>query len=452
MSIANFVQVITACEQASGPGMKDIIKAQLKTADTFCRFLVQQALDPFVVFGVKKYDAPTAYAAVDPSDAENSIKAVLSNLENRVITGNAAREAVTELLSMFSENTAKYLARVIDKDLQAGFSAETFNKIWPNDPVRVFDVMLADKCAKDEDFANLTFPCIADIKYDGERNVCFQLATGTNFAPAGSSYRSRSGKLAEHMAGLFDEELARIREYLGYDFVLDGERMARDYIETINAKKEGAEGEEGKKNMRFRAFFLMPLEDWLNQSTTITMAENRARLEEVLKACNCEKITLSSAIVVNSIDEMMSHLDVVTAPGFDGMPKGQEGLILKRLDAVYRWDRSLDWCKVKKFFDFEGVIENWEFGRKRNSKRMGRVNVYGYLEDGTYFEVGVGSGWSDADRDDCAANFETKWKGRIMQGKYQEVSLAKNATVHSLRFPTALSARGFRDDKVIEKP
>ena len=114
MSIANFVQVITACEQASGPGMKDIIKAQLKTADTFCRFLVQQALDPFVVFGVKKYDAPTAYAAVDPSDAENSIKAVLSNLENRVITGNAAREAVTELLSMFSENTAKYLARVID--------------------------------------------------------------------------------------------------------------------------------------------------------------------------------------------------------------------------------------------------------------------------------------------------------------------------------------------------
>jgi ATP-dependent DNA ligase len=280
--------------------------------------------------------------------------------------------------------------------------------------------------------------------------VCFYLAEETNFAPAGASYRSRSGKIAAHMAGLFDEDLAKIRAYLGYDFVLDGERMAKDYIDTINAKKSGKDGEEGKKNMRFRAFFLMPLTDWIAQKTDITMEQNRVALEEILAACNCEKITLSTAWVVKNYAEMMKLVDVVTTPGYDGMPKGQEGLIIKRSNATYRWDRSLDWCKVKKFFDFEAVIVGWRFGRKSNAKVMGRVNVAGYLEDGTYFEVGVGSGWSKLDRADAAANFDTKWRGQVMQGKYQEVSLGKNKLFHSLRFPTAESDRGFRDDKVIE--
>lgn len=446
-SIQNFVDVIKACEAASGAGTKDMIKQAIQKMDDGCRVLVKYAMDPFLVFGVKKFDDPVSYST------ENTLHVIdvtelLDKLASRQLTGNAARNAVTELMSMFTQDTAQYIARIIGKDLQAGFSADTYNKVWKKDQVRVFDVMLADKCETEEDFSAITFPCISDLKYDGERNICFQLKEESNFAPAGSSYRSRSGKVAAHMNGLFDEELARIREYLGYDFVLDGERMASNYIETINAKKSGVEGEEGKKNMRFRAFFIMPLTDWMNQSCPITMEENRKNLEKILMECDCKKIILSDAIIVRDYAHMLEHLDVVTTPGYDGMPNGQEGLILKRPDATYRWDRSLDWCKVKKFFDADARIVSWEYGKKRLANTMGRVNTVGFLEDGTRFEVAVGSGWTDEMRKDVMENWDTKWKDATITIKYQEVSKSKNKEVCSLRFPTFF--RGPRDDKFIE--
>lgn len=257
---------------------------------------------------------------------------------------------------------------------------------------------------------------------------------------------ARSGKLADHYAGVFDDELVGITKRLGHDVVFDGECMARDYIDTMNAKK--TDNFQAKARLVYKLFFMMPLSDWKAQSTKITMKENRVALYELLSDLQLVKIILSDAHVVHDYSAMMHELDRVTTPGFDGMPNGQEGLILKEMSATYQWDRSLAWCKVKKFFDADARILNWEFGKKKNAKRMGRVNVAGWLEDGTYFEVGVGSGWNDKQRDDFAANFE-KYKGRTVVIKYQEVSKSKNKDVCSLRFPTVDQEKLFRDDKVV---
>jgi DNA ligase-1 len=447
MGTASFVNVLHQCESAGGAGSKEVIKAALKTLDADGQNLFKCAMDPFLVFGVKKYDLPISFAAKDPEIKQ--FKDLLDKLSARELTGNAARDAVTNTLAQYTEQTAKYFARVIDKDLQAGFSPETYNKIFKDSTVRVFDVMLADKCEDADAFEKrITFPCQADVKYDGERNIAFYCAEETNFAPKGASYRSRSGKIAAHMAGLFDEDLAKIRDYLGYDFVLDGERMAKDYIETINAKKTGEEGEAGKKNMRFRAFFLMPLNEWTSQVTPITMKQNRAALEKILEACKCEKIILSEGREVQNYEDMIAYCDEVTTPGFDNQVKGQEGLILKDWNSVYEWDRSMAWCKVKKFYDADCKIINWEFGKKQNANVMGRVNVVGFLEDGTRVECGVGSGWSKLQRQDVADNFEQNWKDKVIVVKYQEVSKGKDKAVHSLRFPTTNGI--VRDDKTFE--
>lgn len=441
--MSNFSQVLKICETASGAGSKEVIKTALAGADETARRLLKEAMDPFRVFGVKKFDMPeSASKSLDGQQDFTPFFELLDALDARRLTGNAARLAITTTLGRFNAETQVYLARVIDKDLQAGFSPETYNKIHKNDQVRVFNVMLADKCTTEEEFEDITLPCIADVKYDGERNVCFVTADTV-------VYLSRSGKVAEHMAGLFDADLFAIRDYLGYDFVLDGERMAKDYIDTINAKKSGKDGEQGKANMRFRAFFLMPLSDWMAQKTTITMAQNRAALQTILRDVKCAKIIISDAVIVNNYAEMMKELNRVTTPGFDGMPKGREGLILKRMDATYQWDRTIDWCKVKKFFDADARIISWEFGRKKNAKRMGRVNAAGWLEDGTYFEVGVGSGWTDKQRDDFVLNFAKNWQGKTLVIKYQEVSKAKGKAHASLRFPTVDQEKLLRDDKTV---
>lgn len=441
--MSNFSQIIETCQTASGAGSKEVIKQAVASADHTARRLMREAMDPFRVFGVKKFDIPPySSKSMDQQQDFAPFFELLDQLASRALTGNAAREAITKTLVLFNCRTQNFLARVLDKDLQAGFSPETYNKIHPTDPVPVFNVMQADACKTDEDFEAVAYPCLADIKYDGERNIAIVTDKGV-------THHSRSGKIAEHMVGLFDDELALLRSELGYDFILDGERMARTYIDTINAKKKGSEGEAARKNMVFRAFFLMPLTDWVAQKTSITMAQTREHLTALINGLKLTKIILSDSKVVRDHSEMMKELDRVTTDGFQGMPKGQEGLILKVMAATYEWDRVPTWCKVKKFFDADARIISWEYGRKKNANRMGRVNVAGWLEDGTYFEVGVGSGWTDELRDDVTENFDAKYLGKTIVVKYQEVSKAKGKEHASLRFPTVDREKLLRDDKTV---
>ena len=430
--MTNFVEIIKVCEEAAGAGTKKVIMEALSRADNIACRLIREAQDPYRVFGVRKYDLPSMYTThaetSNISDDYEIFFTLLDDLASRSLTGNAARDAVTRVLGLFSEEEARYLTRIFDKDMKAGFSADTVNKIFPN-LVPKFEVMLADKCDSSEEFEReISFPCQADFKYDGERTIAI--------VNSGSIvYYSRSGKEATHVNGLFDEELQRIRELLGYDFVLDGERYASNFTETMNAKKEG--NDEAKNNLRLRAFFLMPLSDWLVQSTVITMKSNRASLEQLLVNAGCKKIILSEGREVSDYRDMMQFcneaIDVHCV----------EGLILKDWRATYQWDRKIAWCKVKRFYDVDCRVVGTYAGRKgtRLENCLGGIQVVGFLESGERVEANVGSGFNDQDR------AQIDWIGQTVVIKYQEVSRAKNKAVASLRFPTYERRR---DDKAVE--
>ncbi len=447
MSIQSFVSALKTCESANGPGKKAVIQEALSQVGPVGRQLMYYAMNPYYTYGVKKFDRPSEYA--DEDGCITTILDVLDQLRNRELSGTAARETVKMMLGCFTKETANYLERVIEKDLKAGFSPDTYNKIWPNDKVPVFNVMLADKCTDAEEFETyITFPCQADWKYDGERNIAIVKSDGI-------SHISRSGLEAFHMNGLFDTELIAIREYLGYDYVLDGERFASDWTDTMNAKKSG--NDEAKSRMFIRAFFIMPLSHWEAQKTDITMRQNRENIQKMLADLpHVKRITLSRGREVKDYQDMVTYCDEVTTPGFDGQPKGHEGLILKDWDATYAWDRTIAWCKVKKFYSADGRIVGFEPGRPKSkfAGTLGRINVVGYLEDGTRFECGVGSGiktLKPKDDPDCPTrdeiwNNKEKFLGTTIELKYQEVSLAKGKTVHSLRFPTVYR---FRNDKIV---
>lgn len=442
MSIQTFVQALKTCESTTGAGKKAVIVEALKGLSSEGRVLMFYAMNPYYTYGVKKYTRPKEYS--DQDGSLETITAVLDQLRTRELTGNAAKETVTMLLGAFTAETSKYLERVLEKDLKAGFSPDTYNKVWPNDKVPTFDVMLADKCEEAEEFEKyVTFPCQADWKYDGERNICIVEADSVK-------YISRSGIEAFHMNGLFDAELLQIRNYLGYDYVLDGERFASDWTDTVNAKKSG--NDDAKSRMFIRAFFIMPLSDWLAQKTNITMRQNRQNIETILRELpNITRITLSGGREVLDYQDMTAYCDEVTAPGFDGQPKGHEGLILKDWNATYSWDRSMAWCKVKKFYTADAIIISIQPGRPKSKyeKTAGRLNCIGYLENGERFECGVGSGLKDWERDDIRDNPEKYLNGAMtVEIKYQETSIAKDKTMLSLRFPTVHRFRS-RDDKIV---
>lgn len=447
MSISTFVQALKTCESANGAGKKAVIVGALKGLSKEGRVLMYYAMNPYYTYGVKKFDRPKEYS---PEDGElSTITDVLDQLRNRELTGTAARDTVTMLLSAFTQETANYLERVIEKDLKAGFSPDTYNKVWTDDKVPVFNVMLADKCEDADEFEKyVTFPCQADWKYDGERNI--------SMVAEKIQHISRSGLEAFHMNGLFDNELLAVKEYVakkfGWErgFVLDSERFANDWTDTMNAKKDG--NDDAKSRIFLRAFFLMSIEDWENQSTQITMEQNRENIRQMLEDLpQLKRITLTGGRVVQNYQDMTKYCDEVTTPGFDGQPKGHEGLILKELTATYTWDRTMAWCKVKKFYTADGIIISVMPGRPKSKyeKTTGRLNCIGYLENGERFESGVGSGLKDWERDDVRDNPEKYLNGAVtIEIKYQETSKAKGKDVLSLRFPTVHRFRS-RDDKII---
>lgn len=436
----NFVQVIKQCEEANGAGSKKVIQAALKTADRDAQLLIIAALNPYSVYGVKQFDMPAHDAPVELGKSAEDFLALLIKLADKTITGNAAREAVTATLAKYDSETASYLARVIDKDLRAGFSAESANKAWEKDLIPVYACQLADKCEDTDDFEQyVKFPCQADFKYDGERTQAF--VTETEIV-----YRSRSGKEAVHVAGLFDTELFQIRSDLGYDFVLDGERCSDlGFTDTVNAKKAG--NDKAKENLRFRAFFLMPMSDWLAQRTSITTRQNRAALIDLIERLNLKKVILTEGREVKDYQDMMAFCnEAIDKP--ENAARKIEGLILKDWDATYQWDRTFAWTKVKRFYDVDCRVVGFYNGRAKSrlEKTLGGIKVVGFLEDGTRVETNVGSGFSDALRNEIWNNQE-EWLKKTVVIKYQEVSKAKGKEHASLRFPTF---ERDRDDKLVE--
>jgi DNA ligase-1 len=437
----NFVEILKECESAEGAGTKNTIKEALAKLDGPSRALMTYAQDAFRVYGVRKFEQPAKFASVDSDANIPVVISMLDDLDARRVTGDAARAMVTATLALFTQETASYLERILDKDLRAGFSVESYNKVWKDEQVRTFSVMLADKCDDTDDFEKyVTFPCQADFKYDGERTIAFVKADEI-------IYYSRSGKIAEHVNGLFDEDLRELHNTLGkVDFILDGERCSDlGFTDTVNAKKAG--NDQAKANLRFRAFFLMPMTDWLNQKTDITMRQNRDSLKHLLAMTGVKKIILSEGREVKDYQDMVGYCnDAIDLP--ENAARKIEGLILKNWDSVYSWDRSFAWTKVKRFFDVDARMIAFYPGRKKTrlENTIGGANCVGFLESGERVEFNVGSGFSDAQRADMKANPQ-KWLDATHVIKYQEVSKSKTKQYSSLRFCTYEHAR---DDKIVE--
>jgi DNA ligase-1 len=442
----NFVDVITACQNAGGHGKKAAIQAALSCANEDTRSLIWHALNPYLTFGVRKWVRLSTNEKMGYAGA-NTFLDLLQALSSRSLTGNAASQAVANTLALYTKEVADLLELVIEKDLKAGFSEETFNKVWAGKDdlwgtIPVFSVMLADKCEDTDDFEQyVTFPCQADHKYDGQRNIAFVRRESD------VENRARSGKPSDHLNGLFDEDAHLLRAYLCTKYgpewesiVIDGEAFASDFTETINAKKDG--NDEAKKNLRFRVFFVMPVNHWLNQKTTITMRENRERLAEAFAAIKTTKLSLSEGREVKDYADMTAFCNEVIDV------HKQEGLILKDWEAVYAWDRTFAWTKVKRFYDVDARMVGFYPGRPKSrlADTVGGANCVAFLESGERVEFNVGSGFSDDQRADMKANPD-KWLAATHVIKYQDVSRSKSKKVASLRFCTYEHSR---DDKRVE--
>lgn len=423
--------------------------------------LVHEALNPYRVFNIKKFEWPKHHAEADPD--YHPFFQLLDDLHDRKLTGNAAKQAVTHTLSLFTHGTAKALARVLDKDLKCGATSSTINKLYP-DLVPGFEVMLADKMpAKHEKKQyQWKFPCIVEAKYDGRRMVAFV----EKDKPV--VYRSRNGKPFDWVEGMFDEDLQKLRAEVGEDIIVDGEVLAvnadgkTSFSLTGNAV--GADNKDAKAALRFFAFDWMTTLEWLTSDCSRHQASRSAGLEELILTTGVTKVIKSKYMIVGSVAEATAFYEEM-------LEEGYEGLIIKDPSAVYEWDRGGAWTKWKPVYDVDLTIVGFYPGDvgTKNEDKLGGMNMVGRDENGNEIVTDVGGfkvnhpkfkAWIEAlaakagvdlsttNKDqffrDYVWQHQDEFLGKTAMVEYQELSLAEGAKAYACRFGQFLM---IRDDK-----
>ena len=460
--------------------------------------LVVEALNPYRVFNVKKFDWPQAFANTDDTYAR--FFELLNYLHERTLSGNAAKAAITGVLGCYTERTAKVLSRVLLKDLRCGATASTFEKIYPLINIPSFELMGAEKMTPKYQWQ---FPCIGEAKYDGTRLIAI-VKTDTavakptkpqgllfdddeDVAPASSrvvTYWSRGGRQVEQFAGIFDAELIKMADACGHDIIVDGEALASSFQETVKAK--GSDNDAAKANLRFYSFDIMHLDHWEAQSCPVPQEQRSTFLDALIKKLQLTKIYKSKFKILHNMAEAKDFYEEVLKDGLndDGTTNGLgEGLIIKYLLGLYQWNmggsRGPEWTKWKPIIDVDLKIVGFYEGDKgtKNEGKLGGLVLEGTDENGAPIKTNCGGfkvshpkmkpllaelakkagvQFDDPKKPNYVKNkdqflrqyiwdHQDEFLGKMAMLEAQEMCLAEGSTVYALRFPQFVTTRPDKD-------
>lgn len=427
---------------------EDVIKQALTAATlgstnarTFLS-LTKACYNPYVTYGIKQ--VPNTKNIANAKNPWNRFDDLLQSLAKRAITGNKARDAVEEMSKLFdSEEWNNFCAPVLRRDLRAGISDKTINKICKKTEyeVPVFGCQLATNCEGRPEMKGVKR---IERKLDGVRVL---LIVGNTTNEVTVTCYSRNGKVFENFKNIEDQIGAnwlrmifktKHAQQLSGGVVFDGEVIGNTFQELMRQARR-------KNNVQasdsvFNIFDIVPLNAFLNGKWKVPLSERMAIIEDMRP-------------VIDTMDnvELLPHImvDLDTGAGVNQMQRyakdmvnaGYEGIMIKDIDSPYECKRNTNWLKYKPTITVDLEVIDLEEGTGRNKGRLGALVCEG-VDDGKKITVNVGSGFSDEDRDSYW-KYKKKIIGRTAEILCDVISQNQDGT-YSLRFPRFVR---FRDDK-----
>ena len=426
---------------------EDVIKQALEASvlgstnsQVFLGFL-KACYNPYVTFGVKQI--PDSVGITGAENPWTEFNELLLQLSQRRLTGHAARDAIQEMAERFdSEEWNTFLAPVLRRDMRAGISDKTINKICKGTDyeIPIFGCQLATNSeGRPEMKGNKRLePKLVGVRAlfmvipsdDGDiTTICF----------------SRNGKQFDNF-GHIEEQVREnwIKIARGHQnalingFVLDGEVIGNTFQELMRQARRKSDVQAD--DSVFNVFDIIPLSDFREGHWNAQLRKRIDILEHIRHVVD----TMPNV-------ELLPHImvDLDTAAGKDQLERyakdnvnaGFEGIMIKELEAPYLCKRSTDWMKWKPTLTVDLEVVGVEEGTGRNLGRLGALVCHG-VDDGKEITVNVGSGFSDVDRDDYWTN-RNLVIGRTAEVLCDVITQNQDGT-YSLRFPRFVR---FRDDK-----
>lgn len=399
--------------------------------------LLKACYDPFITFNIRQ--VPTTVGLVNRENPWGDFNTLLSNLYARNVTGNAARDAVQEMSLRFdSDEWNLFCGPVIQKDLKAGISDKTINKVLGKTRYRVpvFECQLATSC---EDRPEMSGLKRLEPKLDGVRVLMFVTRTGV------CSY-SRNGKIFENFGHIEQQILTRLQFSHNWPrgsegFILDGEVVGQSFQQLMRQARRKTNVESS--DSIFYVFDMIPIQEF---SAGLYRKSLVKRLEDLdlnlglhFDTERMPNVRRVPSIVVD-LDTSEGH-DQLDRYASDCVADGYEGIMIKDLDAPYKCNRNTNWLKWKPVHDYDLTIVGVEEGTGKNRGRLGALICEG-VDAGKHIRVNVGSGFSDEERDEYWQN-QSAVIGQMAVVMADAVTQNQDGS-YSLRFPRF---KTFRTDK-----
>jgi len=412
-----------------------LVAAKLGSANAQCfLFNCYQAYNPYYVFGVKK--VPETIGLEHRSNPWPKFWAMLEGLRTRSLTGHNAKTAIESMSEQFDSIEWNGLCRrVIIKDLRCGITEKTLNKILENSEWRipVFTCQLATDSEKHT--AKMTGLKRIECKLDGVRVLAVITRNAVNLY-------SRNGKRFDNFPQI-ENDLESIKSKLKFIFrnnngiVLDGEIVGESFQALMKQAQRKTNVET--KDMTYCVFDWIPFEEFergywnAQQHKRTELLESHKELFE-----STESVRIMPGIEVD-LTTSEGH-DVMRRFATDAVAAGYEGIMIKDVNAPYECKRSTFWMKWKPVMTVDLNIVGFEEGTGRNRGRLGAIICEG-VDDDRNIRVNVGSGLSDADRDQYWTARDDLL-GRVVEVAADAVTQNQDGS-YSLRFPRFVRFRGF---------
>ena len=390
------------------------------------------ALDPMITFGLKQIPEKKDEdgAGLDWDD----FVFVLDRLVDRSITGNAARDAVVEMMqSATNAQWNGWYRRILIKDLRCGVSDKTINKVVEKINadyiVPTFTCQLAHDSANHE--GKLQGRKLVEVKLDGVRVI-------TVVWPDGRVLQfSRNGKELVNFEHI-KNQMALTAGHYNVPMVFDGEVMSSSFQDLMKQVHRKTDVQSGDAVLNL--FDILPLEDF-EQGICDTPQQLRSQTLIGWYDYNMGRLPNVTVLHHREVDldteEGQAEFREINQQAVAG---GYEGIMIKDPDAAYECKRSIAWLKLKPFIEVSLSVVDFEEGTGRNAGRLGAIICEGE-DDGRRIRVNVGSGFSDANRDDYWLDRSTI-VGHVAEVRADAVTQNQDGT-YSLRFPRFLRFRGF---------
>ena len=307
------------------------------------------------------------------------------------------------------------------KSLKIGVDVKGVNKAIPN-LIPSFDIMLGSKGELDKLPKGMKF---VTEKYDGVR--CF-----TQIRDGRIIMKSRQNKVFEGLV-----EIVSAIADLGLDNVcLDGELLAIDSpYETVykDTMKIVSTKDEEKHGVTYMLFDIMPLSEFDNKEGKMKYSDRRAWLDTIKesKFINVAPILYKGT----DIDKVLKVLDECRSNGAEGC--------MTNTDKPYEFKRSKTLQKLKVMSTCDLRVIGFEEGDGKLKGTLGKI-ICNYKG----FDLGVGSGFSEAMRDEVWNN-QDKYLGKISEIQYFEETNNDEGGL-SLRFPVFKQWRFDKEEESYE--